>query len=82
MMQDTDATTLGSQLIDTILSSPSDTKQIKELIEQGAPLWYQTDDEGLACLHAACFVQDPGLVRLLLENGAPWNLGMSFSPYF
>lgn len=71
-----DAKTLAAQLLKAILSNPSDKQTIESLIGQGAPLWYQDNEEGLSCLHAACYVQDLNLVKLFLENGAPWNLGI------
>ena len=70
------AVQLGSQLIETILSSgPSDLPIIHSLIKAGAPLWYQEDVGGLSALHAACFVEHPEMVRMLIENGAVWNSG-------
>ncbi|KAJ6593956.1 S-adenosyl-L-methionine-dependent methyltransferase [Mycena capillaripes] len=67
-------TDLGEQLIYSILAEePLDT--IKQLIESGAPLWYQTDSEGarISSLHAAAYVQNRELVKLLIEGGAVWN---------
>jgi len=65
-------TRLGDQLINSILAEePLDT--IKQLIESGAPLWYQNDLEGISCLHAAAYVQNQELVKLLIEGGAVWN---------
>ncbi|GJJ16206.1 hypothetical protein Clacol_010502 [Clathrus columnatus] len=77
-MNSDDATELGSQLIETIFQDPSNIPQIQTLIKEGAPLWYQTDDEGVSALHAACYVESIDLIKLLLENGAPWNLIDSF----
>ncbi|KZS98557.1 S-adenosyl-L-methionine-dependent methyltransferase [Sistotremastrum niveocremeum HHB9708] len=61
----------AERLISLILhrGSPS---EIKSLIEQEVPLWYQ-DDEGNSALHAACYVENVELVRSLIEKGAVWN---------
>ncbi|KAF8210331.1 S-adenosyl-L-methionine-dependent methyltransferase [Mycena galopus ATCC 62051] len=65
-------TELGEQLICSILAEePLDT--IKQFIESGAPLWYQNDSEGISCLHAATYVQNREVVKLLIEGGAVWN---------
>ncbi|KAF7361845.1 hypothetical protein MVEN_00529000 [Mycena venus] len=65
-------TDLGEQLINSILAEePLDT--VKKLIESGAPLWYQNDSEGISSLHAAAYVQNQELVKLLIEGGAVWN---------
>ncbi|KAJ7680381.1 arginine methyl transferase [Mycena polygramma] len=70
---DLDALTgLGETLIDSILAEqPLD--KIKQIIDSGAPLWYQSDSEGISCLHAAVYVQNSELVKLLLDGGAVWN---------
>ena len=47
---------------------------LKDLVDQGAPLWYQ-DEDGNSALHAAAYMEDLSLVNLLLEQGAVWNLG-------
>ena len=66
---------LGAKLISTIFNGePSGT--IKDLINAGAPLWYQ-DEDGFSALHAACFREDSDLVELLIERGAIWNAGES-----
>ncbi|KAJ7901889.1 arginine methyl transferase [Mycena olivaceomarginata] len=65
-------TVLGEHLINSILAEePLDT--IKQIIESGAPLWYQNDLEGISCLHAAVYMQNQELVKLLIEAGAVWN---------
>lgn len=75
-----DAVQLGSQLIESILSfSPPDLPHVQSLIKAGAPLWYQQEKDGLSALHAACFVEYPDLVRILIENGAVWNSGAYLS---
>ncbi|KAF8513899.1 hypothetical protein BU17DRAFT_52912 [Hysterangium stoloniferum] len=65
---------LGNDLVEAILNaSPSSLLTVKSLIEVGAPLWYQQEDGGLSALHAACYIQNPELVQLLLDKGAIWN---------
>lgn len=64
---------LGTTLIKAILEKePLDN--IQDLIDAGAPLWFQ-DNDGTSPLHAATYVGDDDLVKLLLEEGAPWNTG-------
>lgn len=65
--------TLGQNLINTILDR-APLADIKTLIAEGAPLWYQ-DDEGTSALHAAAYVENDDLIRLLIEGGAVWNAG-------
>ena len=48
--------------------------KILTLIDAGAPLWYQ-DDEGTSPLHAAAYIEDDELVRILIGKGAIWNAG-------
>lgn len=66
-------TDLGQTLVDTILDG-GDNHTISTLIENGAPLWFQTH-EGTSALHAAAFQEDTALVQLLIEKGAVWNAG-------
>ncbi|KAF8135479.1 hypothetical protein EV363DRAFT_1320810 [Boletus edulis] len=64
-------TELGTTLIQAILEKePLDN--IRDLIDAGAPLWFQ-DNEGTSPLHAAAYVGDDQLVKLLLDEGAVWN---------
>lgn len=66
-------TVLGESLISDIFErKPIDS--LKQLVEQGAPLWYQ-DEEGNSALHAATHVENQLLVDFLIQNGAVWNLG-------
>ncbi|KAL1748763.1 S-adenosyl-L-methionine-dependent methyltransferase [Schizophyllum fasciatum] len=46
---------------------------IQQAIEIGAPLWYQNEEEGISALHAAAYMQNEELVKLLLQKGAVWN---------
>lgn len=71
-------TELGTTLIQAILEQePIDN--IRDLIDAGAPLWFQ-DNDGTSSLHAAAYVGDDVLVKLLLDEGAVWSAGMSFLP--
>ncbi|KAJ7084437.1 arginine methyl transferase [Mycena belliarum] len=65
-------TVLGEHLINTILlEEPLDI--VKAIVAAGAPVWYQNESEGISCLHAAVYIQDLDLVKLLLQEGAVWN---------
>ena len=63
----------GYALVDAILRRRP-LPEIKEMIKQGAPVWYQ-DDEGKSPLHAAAYVENDELVRFLVDEGALWNAG-------
>ena len=63
----------GYALVDAILRRRP-LPEIKEMIKQGAPVWYQ-DDEGTAPLHAAAYVENDELARFLIDEGAIWNAG-------
>jgi protein arginine N-methyltransferase 2 len=65
---------LGGNLINAILHGISET-HCKRLVEAGAPLWYQDEEEGISALHAAAYTENKELVRLLIEEGALWNAG-------
>ena len=73
---DTEAmvTRLGEELISRILENES-VEKISELLDSGSPVWYQNEIEGISPLHAAVFVQNTELVKLLIEKGAVWNAG-------
>lgn len=66
----------GEALIDAILERRP-FSETKELVAAGAPLWYQ-NDEGVSALHAAAYVENADLVKLLIEEGAIWNAGKHF----
>lgn len=66
-------TELGTTLIQAILEKEP-IANVQDLIDAGAPLWYQ-DDEGTSALHAAAYVENEQLVKLLIEEGAIWNAG-------
>ena len=77
-MDDEDvATLLGENLVNTILEGGS-LGAIKKLLEDGAPVWYQNEAEGTSPLHAAAYVRNPQLAKLLIEKGAVWNAGERF----
>ncbi|KAJ3988552.1 arginine methyl transferase [Lentinula detonsa] len=65
-------TRLGEYLIDSILHGES-FDAIKRIVQEGAPLWYQNESEGMSALHAAAYVQNPELVQFLIDEGAIWN---------
>ena len=69
-------TELGTTLIQAILEKEP-MVNIRDLIDAGAPLWFQ-DNEGTSPLHAAAYVGNDQLVKILLEEGALWNAGESF----
>jgi len=62
---------LGTTLINAILEKEP-ISNVRELIDAGAPLWYQ-NEEGTSVLHAAVYGENEQLVRLLIEEGAIWN---------
>ncbi|KAG2059177.1 hypothetical protein BDR06DRAFT_949851 [Suillus hirtellus] len=64
-------TELGTTLIQAILEKEP-ISNVQDLIDAGAPLWYQ-DDDGTSALHAAAYVENEQLVKLLIEEGAVWN---------
>ncbi|KAH7927140.1 hypothetical protein BV22DRAFT_1103868 [Leucogyrophana mollusca] len=64
-------TELGNSLIQSILQKES-LPSLQALIDDGAPLWYQ-DEDGTSALHAAAYVENARLVKLLIDEGAVWN---------
>ena len=64
----------GQVLVDAIFQRRP-LPEIKALIAAGAPVWYQ-DNEGTSPLHAAAYIEDQELIRLLIVEGALWNAGM------
>ncbi|ESK97119.1 arginine n-methyltransferase [Moniliophthora roreri MCA 2997] len=65
-------TELGENLVSMILQDEP-FSQLVILIKNGAPLWYSSECEGLSPLHAAAYMQNEDLVRLLIKEGAVWN---------
>lgn len=73
-------TELGQRLINSILEGET-LDCIKSLIDVGAPLWYQSEEEGMSSLHAAAYTENEEVVKLLIEKGAVWNAGGMNSVY-
>lgn len=71
------AVTLGETLVQQILDGKP-LEDIKASLDIGAPVWYQTLTEGLSALHAAAYMQNHSLAKLLIERGAIWNAGTLF----
>ena len=65
----------GYALVDAILRRRP-LPEIKQMVANGAPVWYQ-DDEGTSPLHAAAYIGNNEMMRFLLEEGAVWNAGTS-----
>jgi type IV protein arginine methyltransferase len=68
----------GEYLIWSIFQE-DDFPSIQNLINDGAPLWYQEEESGNSALHAAAHIENVDLVKFLLEKGAVWNAGMGAS---
>ncbi|KAL4073997.1 hypothetical protein J3A83DRAFT_4232837 [Scleroderma citrinum] len=64
-------TELGTTLIQAILEKEP-IANIQELIDAGAPLWFQ-DNDGVSPLHAAAYVANENLIKIFLDDGAVWN---------
>jgi ankyrin repeat protein len=47
--------------------------ELKRLIDQGAPAWFQDEELGWSCLHYAAERREPECLRILLQGGAVWN---------
>lgn len=50
-------------------------ERIKNLLDAGAPLWFQEPDSGWTCLHIAAEYEDVKMIKILLDAGAIWNAG-------
>jgi len=72
---DVDALTQAGELLVSSIIQNQPIDHIKQLIKDGAPLWYQNEDEGMSPLHAAAYMQNEHLVKFLIEQGAVWNAG-------
>jgi len=70
---------LGTTLIQAILEREP-LVNILDLIDAGAPLWFQ-DNDGISPLHAAAYVANEKLVQMFLADGAVWNAGESIWRY-
>lgn len=54
-------------------SSTGSLTEIKSLLKEGAPAWYQDEDLGWSCLHYAAERYQPELLTTLLRGGGVWN---------
>ncbi|ORX41283.1 S-adenosyl-L-methionine-dependent methyltransferase [Kockovaella imperatae] len=63
--------TLAQALL--VASKSGSLQNVKDLLAQGAPTWYQDEDLGWSCLHYAAERRMPELLETLLEGGAVWN---------
>jgi protein arginine N-methyltransferase 2 len=70
---------LGQHLISSILHNEP-VQVIKSIIDSGAPLWFQSDNDGMSALHAAAYTNNEELVKLLISEGAIWNAGRWIVP--
>ena len=63
------------QLAQSLISASQSAslKALEQLLEQGAPAWYQDDELGWSCLHYAAERREPEVLRVLLRGGAVWN---------
>lgn len=68
------AAQLGDELIEKIFQNEP-LASISVFLDEGAPVWYQNLAEGISPLHAAAYMQNLPVVKLLLEKGAVWNAG-------
>ncbi|EIM20415.1 arginine N-methyltransferase [Wallemia mellicola CBS 633.66] len=50
-----------------------DIENVKQLIDKGAPIYYQDASSGYTCLHFAADIQSTKLVKYLISQGATWN---------
>lgn len=74
-------TELGEQLVYAILLDEP-LSSIRALIDAGAPLWYQNEAEGTSPLHAAAYMENEDILKLVLETGAIWNAGQRLHTWF
>ena len=70
----TKLTESGLRLINAILSRAT-LDDIQALVADGAPVWFQDEDEGISPLHAAAYTQRHDVAKFLVDSGAPWNIG-------
>jgi len=68
------ATLLGTRLLQVILNN-APVETVKELLDEGAPVWFQDAEEGMTALHAAAYVRNTEVVKFLISKGAIWNAG-------
>lgn len=65
--------TSASKLIYAVTYSP--VEEVKKLLKEGAPTWYQEESMGWNCLHFAAERGDADIVKACLGAGAVWNAG-------
>lgn len=65
--------TAASKLIYAVTYSP--LAEVKRLLKEGAPTWYQEESMGWNCLHFAAERGDADVVKACLGLGAVWNAG-------
>lgn len=63
--------TSASKLIHAVTYSP--VAEVKRLLKEGAPTWYQEESMGWNCLHFAAERGDADIVKACLASGAVWN---------
>jgi protein arginine N-methyltransferase 2 len=62
---------LAYKLLSAAQSAPP--SELKRLLDQGAPAWFQNEELGWSCLHYAAERREPECLRVLLAGGAVWN---------
>lgn len=65
--------TAASKLIHAVTYAP--LAEVKRLLKEGAPTWYQEESMGWNCLHFAAERGDADIVKACLGAGAIWNAG-------
>lgn len=63
----------ATKLIYAVTYSP--LEEVKKLLKDGAPTWYQEESMGWNCLHFAAERGDADIVKACLSAGAVWNAG-------
>ncbi|KAJ9116340.1 hypothetical protein QFC22_004780 [Naganishia vaughanmartiniae] len=63
--------TAASKLIHAVTYAP--VAEVKRLLKEGAPTWYQEESMGWNCLHFAAERGDADIVKACLGSGAVWN---------
>ena len=70
--------TAASKLIQAVTYSP--LAEVKRLLKEGSPTWYQEESMGWNCLHFAAERGDADIVKACLGAGAVWNAGRNQDP--
>ncbi|KAJ9099213.1 hypothetical protein QFC21_004093 [Naganishia friedmannii] len=66
--------TSASKLIHAVTYAP--VAEVKRILKEGAPTWYQEESMGWNCLHFAAERGDADIVKACLGSGAVWNAKM------